>query len=105
MRSPRRTHVTSSAAASISQFRSSHRKAETDRLRAPIRTYGESTLFYVRLEDDAHPNGTVETTEPGLMVGYMDRFKLSRSDQLSAAPPTASWLAVCRNAYSLWWTA
>jgi hypothetical protein len=76
--------------------------AEIDRLHAAIRTYGDTTLFYVRYEDSAHPNGTVEAVKPGLLVGYMDRFKMSRTDQLSSAPPTASWLAVCRNAYTLW---
>jgi hypothetical protein len=86
-------------------FKALHRNltdAETDRLHAAVRAYGGSTLFYVRYEDETHPNGTVEAVRPGLLVGYMDRFKLSRTNQLSSAPPTASWLAVCRNAYSLW---
>ena len=58
----------------------------------------------MRYENDTHPNGTVEAVKPGLMVGYMDRFKLSRTNQLSSAPPTSSWLALCRNAYALWRT-
>jgi tetratricopeptide (TPR) repeat protein len=71
-------------------------------LHAAMRAYGNNTMLYVRYEDEAHPNGTVEEVGPGLMVGYMDRFKLSRTDQLSSAPPTASWLTICRNAYALW---
>jgi hypothetical protein len=75
---------------------------EIDDLHAAMRGYGDNTLLYVRYEDADHPNGTVEVVKPGLMVGYMDRFKISRTGQLSAAPPTASWIAVCRNAYALW---
>lgn len=75
---------------------------ELDRLHAAIRSYGDNMLLYVRYEDAAHANGTVELIRPGLMIGYMDRFKLSPSNELSAAPPTASWLAVCKAAYALW---
>ncbi len=75
---------------------------ELDELHAAMQSYGRNTLLYVRYEDAAHPNGTVEAVRPGLMIGYMDRFKISRSEQLSSAPATASWLAVCRNAYALW---
>ncbi|WP_158932943.1 hypothetical protein [Acidisphaera sp. S103] len=77
-------------------------EAEIDRLHAAVRAYGDSTLFYVRYADDGHPNGTVEAVKPGLLVGYIDRFKLSRSNQLSSAPPISSWLAICRKAYSVW---
>lgn len=71
-------------------------------LHAAMRAYGDNWLLYVRYEDADHPNGTVELVAPGLMIGYMDRFKLSATNQLSAAPPTASWLTVCRNAYAIW---
>ena len=76
--------------------------AEIDTLHAAMRRYGDNTLLYVRYEDEAHPNGTVELVRPGLMVGYMDRFKISRTNELSASPPSASWLTVCRAAYALW---
>ena len=75
---------------------------EIDALHAAMRRYGDNTLLYVRYEDAAHANGTVELVKPGLMIGYMDRFKASRTRDLSATPPTASWLAVCRAAYALW---
>lgn len=75
---------------------------EIDWLHAAMRRYGDNTLLYVCYEDPAHPNGTVVSVRPGLMIGYMDRFKLSSTDKLSAAVPTASWLAVCKAAYALW---
>ncbi len=75
---------------------------ELDRLHRAMRAYGKNTLLYVQLADASHPNGTVGQAAPGLLMGYMDRFKMSPSGQLSAAPATASWLAVCRAAYALW---
>ncbi|MGD0109579.1 MAG: hypothetical protein ABSC06_36960, partial [Rhodopila sp.] len=74
---------------------------EIDDLHAAMRAYGNNTLLYVRYEDDEHLNGTVEAVKPGLLLGYMDRFKMSRTNQLWSAPPTASWLTLCRNAYAL----
>lgn len=76
--------------------------AELDRLHAATRSYGDNTLLYVRYEDAEHPNGTVELVKPGLMIGYIDRFKMSRTGELSAAPPTASWLKACQNAFDIW---
>jgi tetratricopeptide (TPR) repeat protein len=78
--------------------------AEINRLHAATRSYGDNTLLYVRYEDAEHPNGTVELVRPGLMIGYIDRFKMSRTNELSAAPPTASWLQICRNASEIWST-
>jgi tetratricopeptide (TPR) repeat protein len=76
--------------------------AEIDRLHAAVRRYGDNMLLYARYEDAAHPNGTVELVRPGLVIGYMDRFKMSAAGELYAAPPTSSWLAVCKSAYALW---
>lgn len=75
---------------------------ELERLHRAVRSYGDNTLLYVRYEDPEHPNGTVEVTSPGLMLGYMDRFKMGPDGQLSASPPSASWLAICKNAHTLW---
>ena len=75
---------------------------ELERLRTAMRAYGDNMLLYVRYQDDAHPNGTVELVKPGLMIGYIDRFKMSPTGELSAAPPTGSWLKLCENAWSLW---
>jgi hypothetical protein len=77
-------------------------EAELDRLHTAMRSYGDNTLLYVRREDAEHVNGTVELVKPGLMVGYIDRFKVAPSGEISAAPPTASWLKICQNAWELW---
>ncbi|HXQ53712.1 MAG TPA: tetratricopeptide repeat protein [Stellaceae bacterium] len=77
-------------------------ESELDRLHRAVRSYGDAMLLYVRYEEEDHPNGTVELAKPGLMVGYIDRFKISPTGQLSARPPTASWLALCRKADALW---
>jgi tetratricopeptide (TPR) repeat protein len=74
---------------------------ELERLHRAVRSYASNTLLYVRYEDTAHPNGTVEFAAPGLMIGYMDRFKMAPDGQLSASPPSASWLEICRNAHGL----
>jgi hypothetical protein len=75
--------------------------AELARLHTAVRSYGDNMLLYVRYEDSEHPNGTVELAAPGLMIGYMDRFKMTPDGQLSASPPSVSWLAICKNAYAL----
>lgn len=75
--------------------------AELVRIRAAMRHYGDNTLLYVRYADPAHPDGTVEIVEPGLLVGYVDRFAMSADEEhLGAA--TLSWTAICRAAYRLW---
>ena len=76
--------------------------AELDRLHRAVQSYGNNTLLYVRYQDDDHPNGTVEYDRPGLIIGYIDRFKLSRDGELSATPASASWMAICKKAYALW---
>jgi hypothetical protein len=75
---------------------------EIDRLHRAMQIYGHNTLLYVRYADEAHPPGTVELAAPGLMIGYTDKFKISPDGQLSASPPSASWLAVCKRAHELW---
>lgn len=74
---------------------------EVDRLHAAMRRYGDNTLLYVRWEDAAHPNGTVELRRPGLMVGYIDHFAFSPQNE-SLGPATRSWFAICREAYRIW---
>ena len=76
--------------------------AELARLHAVVRGYGDNMLLYVRYEDAEHPNGTVEIAAPGLMIGYIDRFKMTPDGQLSANPPSASWMAICTRAHALW---
>ena len=77
-------------------------EAELGRLHATMRSYGDNALLYVRRGDRAHPNGTVELAGPGLMVGYIDCFKISPAGEISAASSTPSWLKICQNAWELW---
>jgi tetratricopeptide (TPR) repeat protein len=89
----------------IFTYRMTTRNLDADelaRLHAAVRSYGDNMLIYVRLEDAEHPNGTVEIAAPGLMIGYMDRFKMSPDGQLSASPPSASWMTICTRAHALW---
>ena len=72
--------------------------AEVARLHAALRSYGDNTLLYVQLADAGHLNGSVRIAADGLLIGYMDRFKVSPAGQLSSAPPTASWLRLCKEA-------
>lgn len=74
---------------------------EIRRLHAAVRSYGDNILLYARLADAQHPNGTVEVRAPGLMVGYMDQFKMAPDGKLRATPPTASWLKLCQTAFTL----
>jgi tetratricopeptide (TPR) repeat protein len=71
---------------------------EIARLHAAVRAYGDNVLLYVRLQDETHLNGLVEQVAPGLLIGYIDRFKLSPDGVLSSSPASASWLGICRAA-------
>jgi len=74
---------------------------EIQRLHAAVRSYGDNTLLYVCYEGDGRPNGTVLLREPGLLIGYIDRFKQALDGTLSSAPPTASWTTLCERAHAL----
>ena len=74
---------------------------EITRLHTMLRRYGPTTLLYVRYEDAAHPNGTVEIAGPGLMIGYIDRFNVTPEGEASE-PAIESMETICRRAYALW---
>jgi tetratricopeptide (TPR) repeat protein len=74
--------------------------AEIDRIHRAMRRYGDNTLLYVRYEDAEHPNGTVEVTKPGLMIGYIDHFCFS-PDNANLGMPVQSWLRLCTKAQEL----
>ena len=74
---------------------------EIGRLHSSMRHYGENALLYVRYQDEQHPNGTVEVAADGLMIGYIDRFAFSKTDE-NLGPATESWLAICQAAHRLW---
>lgn len=72
-------------------------------LHRAIRRYGPSTLLYVRHADSDHMPGSVEWREPGLLVGYIERFSHALGpcgDYLGAA--TDCWLPLIRRAYEMW---
>ncbi len=71
------------------------------RIHSAIRSYGSATLLYVRYSEPGHPDGSVEAVEPGLLVGYLDRFGASR-DGKALPIPIDSWASVCKSAYELW---
>lgn len=74
---------------------------EIKRIHRAMRRYGENTLLYVRYADDTHPDGTVELPQPGLMIGYVDRFSYS-ADDVFLGSAAESWLRICESAYDLW---
>src|SRR5205823_4809079 len=49
------------------------RDEEATGLHQAIRALGENVLLCVRLADEAHSAGTVESTWEGLLIGYLDR--------------------------------
>ena len=52
-------------------------RTELAGLRAAMARYGDNTLLYVSYADPDHPDGSVELVEPGLIIGYIDRFAMS----------------------------
>lgn len=76
-------------------------QAELNRLYQAVRSYGDSTLFYVRYADEQHPAGSVEVSAPGLIIGYIEHFAFSPEDK-PVGPSHEGFLALCRAAYGLW---
>jgi tetratricopeptide (TPR) repeat protein len=75
--------------------------SELAQLYAAVRTYGAGTwLLYVRYTDEAHPDAMVEVAGPGLLIGYLERFGVTPTFELSPIP-FASWTEICRQAYAL----
>ena len=69
------------------------------RLHRAMRQYGDTTLLCVRLQDEAHPTGSVERAGDGVMVGYIDKFvPLDRLSDVSFD----GWYRLCRGAHALW---
>jgi hypothetical protein len=85
-------------------FKNSLRNLNDDeiaRLHAAICRYGNSTLLYVRIEDADHANGTVECVEKNLMIGYIDHFSHSLTDE-HLGISFESWATICHSAHALW---
>ncbi len=74
---------------------------ELARIHRAMRRYSDNTLLYVRYADHTHPNGTVSVAAAGLLIGYIDRFKKSQTEE-ELGLPTDSWLSIMKEAYRLW---
>jgi hypothetical protein len=72
---------------------------ELSQLLAAIRRHGSAPLLYVRVQDEQHPDGTVEYVEDGLFIGYIKHFSHSPNDEFLGMM-FDSWLTICRNTYS-----
>lgn len=76
--------------------------SETDAQLAPLlralRRHGPVSLLSVVPQDEAHPLGSVEVVEPGLIKGYIDRF----APYDDAYDFSRAWVDICRGAYRLW---
>lgn len=72
---------------------------ELVRLRRALGGYGKPVLLYMMQADSAHPAGSVELVDRGLMTGYLSRHAPSGEPW---RPDVGSWIEVCRNAYRLW---
>ena len=66
-----------------------------------LRRYGDNFLLYVTKEEEGKPNGLVEMTERGLMIGYISHFIVA-PDGEKLDLPCEEWLQLCRNAYDVW---
>lgn len=78
------------------------RQMDTDEILpivAALRSRGPATLLVIRVTPDESKVGTVETTLPGLLIGYIDR--LAPPGRFEFASREA-WLRICYNAFRLW---
>jgi Flp pilus assembly protein TadD len=72
---------------------------EISKLWRAIRSYGKSGhLLCVRLADEAHSSGMVETPEEGLIVAYICRFGFAKGFSDVAVD---EWVAICERAYAI----
>ena len=62
---------------------------------AILRYGGRQALLCVRLEDAAHPRGTLDTLDEGLFMGYIDRFSTVDIN-------VDVWVELCRKADASW---
>ena len=64
-----------------------------------LRQWGPNTLLWVTLSDPAHPPGTVEHIQDGLLRGYIDRLSPYHD---AGRTPSLVWRDICRSAYAMW---
>ncbi len=70
---------------------------EIARIHAALRRHGPNTLLYVRIADGAHPGGTVEQVQDGLLIGYISHFNQSPDGEVRPAA-FDEWRTICREA-------
>jgi len=69
-------------------------------LHRAIRSYGRTTLLYVRYADPDHPSGSVEQIDDGLLVGYISGFNMGL-DNMPRPIDLPAWDKICRGAHDL----
>ncbi len=75
--------------------------AELDRFHAAMRRYGDNTLLIIRYSEPGHPDGTVVWDRPGLLVGYIDHFTSSPTEEF-LGKPYDSFRRITVAAHALW---
>ena len=75
--------------------------AELDRFHAAMRRYGDNTLLVIRYSEPSHPDGTVVWDRPGLLVGYIDHFTSSPTEEF-LGKPYDSFRRITVAAHALW---
>jgi hypothetical protein len=73
-------------------------QAAASTLAATLRRYGPTILLWVEVADEAHPPGTVQWVEGGLMKAYIERFAPGEDAHDLALE---SWIELCRRAVGL----
>ncbi len=74
---------------------------ELTRIHEAMRDYGKNTLLYVRYAEDGHPSGTVLQLKPGLLIGYISGFNMTRDGRLRT-PDHAAWNEICGKALTFY---
>jgi hypothetical protein len=58
------------------------------------------TLLYVRYSDEDHPGGRVEWWGERLLVGYIQRFSMTKAGE-AITPLMPEWVSICTGALKL----
>jgi len=73
---------------------------EVRAIHGALHRYGNNTLLYVRYETDAHPSGSVERMQDGLMIGYINQFSVTKTGH-ARTPNLPAWTSICQEAWRL----
>jgi len=75
-------------------------RAEVQAIHALLQRYGRVTLLYVRYSDADHPGGSVEWWGERLLVGYIQRFSMTKAGE-AITPLMPEWVSICTGALKL----